>query len=107
MFQVSPIDKFAPFNRVFSDALRQKLGLLLDLDEEEGRNYVMLAEKIGMETDKIHWISQRKGGPHGPTELVLREFEAQGKTMQDFKLLMTEMGRLDVLDEIAKSEKPS
>ena len=71
-----------------------KLDTLLQLSWNDFR---LLAEKVGLDKDKIWWLEQRDN----PTKLILQEFESQkDRSIGRFKAILEEMERNDVVTVI-------
>ncbi|XP_013410758.1 UNC5C-like protein [Lingula anatina] len=95
---------------VFPHALRSKLVIALDPSTPLGQDWHMVASRMGLDYPTIVWLESRIG-VSSPTGQILRMWEKQNKTLQEFHRLMIELERLDVAAEVEKylvlKESPS
>ena len=61
----------------------------------------MLAETAMQVTwQRMRWLEDQKDSLHGPTYLLLLDWEKRGWTLEDFRKAMEDIGRYDVADEV-------
>ena len=76
--------------------------LIICLDPATDNDWRALAEKIGLKFDKIRWIEEQTGSP---TELILRMWTDEGRTLEELRGLLKEINREDAVSVIDKSLK--
>lgn len=97
IFQLLP----APFDKKQSEMTRN-LVVCLDPSTDNNNDWRALAEKMGMEFDKIRWIEEQSGSP---TELLLKLWMDEGRPVEQLRSLLLEMNRDDAVSVVDKYQK--
>lgn len=76
---------------------RQIQKLVLLLDPKSDNDYRILAAKLGYEYEQIRWLEEQQS----PTEAILIKWTKDGKKVEDLAPVLSEMGRLDAIEDIS------
>lgn len=80
--------------------MTRKLVICLDVISNNNDDWRGLAEKMGLQFDKIRWIEEQRD--RSPTELLLCIWKDKGKPIEELRNVLAEMGRQDAVSVIDK-----
>ncbi len=60
----------------------------------------MLAEKMLVPYYEIMYMEEQCGEKNGPTALLLKKWENQERSLEEFRTIMVDMERLDVVEDV-------
>ncbi len=85
----------------FPLSLRNELIKRLEPEDRlEGRDWKQVADFLKRPRYDVVWLEDQKGTRFGPMELLLRQWEHENRSLDQFKDLMKQMKRLDVVNSI-------
>jgi hypothetical protein len=74
--------------------------ICLEVTSDNNDDWRGLADKMGLLLDKIRWIEEQRD--RSPTEVLLNMWKDKGKSIEELRNILLEMGRHDAVSVIDK-----